>query len=171
MRKGDGAERAVSSSQRRSSPDDVTGDTISATKHIKKKKTQERGRWVRLRRQACGGDWRCSTMTWVFVQIWLSSANVVLRHSRKMYENKQLTKRYSVMMKHVSNHSDVMMKCVIIYHFWLKDSTSAHIARSAVWCWRCSGILRRAFVQRRNGSSIYLLYVFWLTVRCLCGAV
>ena len=49
-----------------------------------------------------------------------------------MYENKQLTKRYSVMMKHVSNHSDVMMKCVIIYNFWLKDSTSALIARSAV---------------------------------------
>ena len=42
MRKGDGAETAVSSSQRRSSPDDVTGDTISATKHIKKQKA---GAW------------------------------------------------------------------------------------------------------------------------------
>ena len=42
MRRGDGAATAASSSQRRSSPDDVTGETISAAKL--KKKTQERGR-------------------------------------------------------------------------------------------------------------------------------
>ena len=35
MRRGDGAATAASSSQRRSSPDDVTGETISAAKPIK----------------------------------------------------------------------------------------------------------------------------------------
>ena len=39
MRRGDGAATAASSSQRRSSPDDVTGETISAAKPIKKRRS------------------------------------------------------------------------------------------------------------------------------------